>query len=310
MIEDLDQSWQRVELRHLAALRGVARAGSFRAAAERLGYSLSALSGQVASLERLVGQPLVERPGGRRPIAITPAGLRLLEHVDEIAARFVAARADLEAIRLERPELRLGIFQSAAVRLLPRIVRHLSRARPDLALELSERADDGVLLQQVAGGELDACFAVLPVGPGPFATAPVLDDPYVVLTRADGPLGACGSVAPGDLVDLPLIDFREVRPVHHGRQRLPRAARARIAARSDDSATIHALVAAGVGVAVLPELCIDTRDDALRAIPFDPPLAPRQVVLAWHRDRHPDGLDDVLGAVKDEGVLTEDDGRL
>ena len=79
MIEDLDQSWQRVELRHLAALRGVARAGSFRAAAERLGYSLSALSGQVASLERLVGQPLVERPGGRRTIAITPTGLSLVE---------------------------------------------------------------------------------------------------------------------------------------------------------------------------------------------------------------------------------------
>ena len=117
MIEDFDQSWQRVELRHLVALRGVATAGSFRAAADRLGYSLSALSGQVASLERLVGQPLVERPGGRRAISITPAGVRLLEHVDEIAARFVAARADLEAIRLERSELRLGIFQSAAVRL-------------------------------------------------------------------------------------------------------------------------------------------------------------------------------------------------
>ena len=298
MIEDFDHSWQRIELRHLVALRGVATTGSFRAAADRLGYSLSTLSGQVASLERLVGQPLVERPGGRRAIAITPAGLRLLEHVDEIAARFVAARADLEAIRLERSELRLGIFQSAAVRLLPRIVGHLSRVRPDLALELSERADDGLLLEQVAQGDLDACFAVLPVGPGPLATAHVLDDPYLLLARADGPLGARHRVAPGDLVDLPLIDFRDVRPAHHGRQRLPRGARATIAARSDDSATIHALVAAGVGVAVLPELCIDTRDDAVRAIPFDPPVAPRQVVLAWHRDRHPDGLDDVLSAVR------------
>ena len=108
----------------------------------------------------------------------------------------MAARAELEAIRLERSELRLGIFQSAAVRLLPRLVGHLSRVRPDLALELSERADDGLLLQQLARGGLDACFAVLPVGPGPFATAHVLDDPYLVLAHADGPLGGATAWRP------------------------------------------------------------------------------------------------------------------
>lgn len=130
MIEELDQSWQRVEVRHLRALDAVARTGSFRAAAARLGYSLSTISEQVAGLEQLVRMALVERPGGRRAVSITPAGRRLLDHAPEIALRFAAARADLEALRLERPSLRLGVFQSVAVRLLPAIVRACARRGP------------------------------------------------------------------------------------------------------------------------------------------------------------------------------------
>ena len=299
MIEDVDLSWQRVELRHLVALGAVAETGSFRAAARRLGYSLSALSGQIAGLERLVGQRLVDRPGGRRAIAITPAGGRLLEHAEEIAARMAAARADLEAIRLQRPRLRLGIFQSAAVRLLPDILRRLATVRPDLGLELIERADDGQLLELVARGDIDATFAALPVA-GPFAIAHVLDDPYMVLVPAESPLAARERVALEELAGHPWIDFRDVRPVHHGWQRLPRSARPEVVARSDDSATIHALVAGGIGVAILPQLCVSPRDPGVRAIPLDPPAEPRRIAVAWHADRRPDGLDDLLAGVRPE----------
>lgn len=300
MIGDIDPFWQRIELRHLIALRAVARTGSFRRAAASLGYSLSTLSEQVASLERLVGQRLVERPGGRRAVSITPAGLRLLEHADEIAARIAAARADLEAIRLARPTLRLGIFQSVAVRLLPGILRRLTSVRPALALELIERVDDALLLTLIASGDIDATFTALPVDPGPFATAHLLDDPYLLLAAADGPLADHSCVSPDELVEYPLIDHRELRPVHHGQERLPRGIRPPIAARSDDNATIHALVGAGIGVAILPRLSIDPRDPAVRAIPFDPPVAPRRIALAWHHDRRPDGLEDLLAAARHE----------
>ena len=151
MIEDIDQSWQRISLRHLVALHAVATAGSFRGGAERLGYSLSTVSEQIASLERLVAQPLVIRPGGRRAISITPAGQRLLDHADEIAARFAAARADLEGIRLQRPVLRLGIYQSVAARLLPGVLGRLSTRRPDVAIEVVERADDGLCSNWLRG---------------------------------------------------------------------------------------------------------------------------------------------------------------
>jgi DNA-binding transcriptional LysR family regulator len=300
MIDEIDPSWQRIELRHLVALYAIEVTGSFRGAALRLGYSISALSEQVAALERLVGQRLVERPGGRRSVTINPAGRRLLEHADEIGDRFVAARADLEAIRLERPLLRLGAFQSPAVRLFPGILRRLKPASPSISIELVERADDGVLLDLLSRGDVDVCFAVLPLGNGPYDVAPLLDDPYLLVVASDGPLGARESVSVAELADFSLIDYREIKPTNHARHRLPPTSRPRISARTDDNMTIHALVAAGVGVALMPHLCIDFRDPAVRAIEIEPMIEPRQIVLVSHVDRRPEGLDDLISAARDE----------
>src|ERR1700712_2418295 len=87
--------WLGVELRHLAALEAVAEEGSFGRAALKLGYTQSAISQQIATLERLVGEQLVDRPGGPRPIALTEAGRMLLRHARAIVARLKAAQADL-----------------------------------------------------------------------------------------------------------------------------------------------------------------------------------------------------------------------
>src|SRR5919107_4194884 len=89
--------WLGIELRHLLALEAVAREGSFGKAATSLGYTQSAVSQQIAMLERIVGQRLVERPGGPRPVSLTEAGRLLLKHADAIAARLQAAQADLAA---------------------------------------------------------------------------------------------------------------------------------------------------------------------------------------------------------------------
>jgi molybdate transport repressor ModE-like protein len=90
--------WLGIEIRHLAALEAVSREGSFHRAAERLGYTQSAVSGQIALLERLVGERLLERPGGRRPVFLTEAGQLLLRHAERIVAHLAAARADLAAV--------------------------------------------------------------------------------------------------------------------------------------------------------------------------------------------------------------------
>jgi molybdate transport repressor ModE-like protein len=90
--------WSGIELRHLAALDAVAREGSFRRAATRLGYVQSAISHQIAALETLTGKRLIERSRGTRPLALTEAGEILLAHADAVIARVRAAQADLAAL--------------------------------------------------------------------------------------------------------------------------------------------------------------------------------------------------------------------
>src|ERR1041385_1416826 len=82
-----------VELRHLLALQAIAQHGSFGRAAQSLGYTQSAISQQIAALERAVGEKLVERPGGPRPVSLTEAGELLLRHAEAIVARMKAAQA-------------------------------------------------------------------------------------------------------------------------------------------------------------------------------------------------------------------------
>ena len=76
--------WLGLDLRHLVALKTIADEGSFGRAAEKLGYTQSAVSQQIAALERIVGLRLVERPGGPRPVSLTEAGEILLRHADAI----------------------------------------------------------------------------------------------------------------------------------------------------------------------------------------------------------------------------------
>src|SRR4051794_41848496 len=84
-----------VEARHLAALQAIAEERSFSRAAERLGYAQSAVSQQIAALERAAGLKLVERPGGPRPVSLTEAGEIVLRHADRLLARLGGPRARL-----------------------------------------------------------------------------------------------------------------------------------------------------------------------------------------------------------------------
>src|ERR687883_655615 len=107
------EGWPGLELRHLLALQAVSRGGGFARGGRGLGLTQSAISQQIAALERTVGQRLVERPGGRRRIWLTEAGEALLRHADAIVAHVHAAAADLDALTDGRAgRLRVGTYQS------------------------------------------------------------------------------------------------------------------------------------------------------------------------------------------------------
>jgi molybdate transport repressor ModE-like protein len=277
--------WLGIELRHFLALEAVARTGSFGKAATALGYTQSAVSQQIATLERIVGQRLVERPGGPKPVSLTEAGRLLLTHADAIAARVAAAQADLTALEDGQVgTLRVGVFQSVGQRILPDVMRRFLEAWPQVDVSLTESADDTELLALVERGELDLTFSDLPLVEGPFESVELMRDPYVLVVPADSLLLERNSppsyreIAEHDLIGhkhcrtLAKIEAGFWRPV-------------RFVFRSDHNQTVQALVAAGVGLALVPQLTMDAEDESTALIEL-PKIPPRIIALAWHRDRY------------------------
>ena len=282
------ENWLGLELRHLIALKAIAEEGSFGRAAASLGYTQSAISQQIAMLERIVGQKLIDRPGGPKQVSLTEAGELLLRHADAIAARLQAAHADLAALDAgDAGPLRIGTYQSVGARVLPVLFREFSEQWPDVEITLQESADDRDLIHLVERGELDLTFVVLPLDPGPYETIDLFRDPYVLVVPAGSPL-ASRDRAPSlrELVEHPLISNRRCRTTQRVEERLRQAGRdPRIAFRSDDNGTVQGLVAAGVGIAIVPRLTVDETDDAICVVDLADRVPPRLIGIAWHRDR-------------------------
>ncbi|MDQ5819993.1 MAG: LysR family transcriptional regulator, partial [Actinomycetota bacterium] len=200
-------------MRHLAALEAVSREGSFGRAATALGYTQSAVSQQIATLERIVDEKLVDRPGGPKPVSLTEAGRLLLRHAEAIVARIAAAQADLTALRDgEAGTLRVGIYQSIGQRILPELMRRFAASWPLVDVALTESASDEELLELVERGELDLTFADLPLTEGPFEFVELLRDPWLLVVPADSPLADRGSPPPlREIANLDLIGFRQCR---------------------------------------------------------------------------------------------------
>jgi DNA-binding transcriptional LysR family regulator len=274
-------SWLGVEVRHLAALQAIAAEHSFGRAALRLGYTQSAVSQQIATLERIVGEQLIERPGGPRPVALTEAGELLLRHADSIVARLQAAQDDLQALRSgEAGTLRVGTFQSVGARVLPDVMRRFTAQWPQIDVSLVELEDDEVAAA-IERGEIDVGFVLLPVEDAPVEAVEVLRDPYVLVKPN-------GSSLPAYLPAIaaePLVGFRESSAIA-GVVAAFRAAgvEPQWAFRSNDNPTVQGLVGAGVGNAVMPRLTVDERDPRVEVVDL-PAVPPRLIGIARHRDR-------------------------
>jgi DNA-binding transcriptional LysR family regulator len=278
--------WLGIDLRHLSALEAVARTGSFGRAARELGYTQSAVSQQIAQLERIVGQKLFHRPGGPRRVEPTEAGLLLLGHADAIVAQLDASRADMAALAEGAAgTLRVGIYQSVGTRLLPALVRRFREQWPLVGVRVREESAAADLLRLLEHGELDLTFADLPLREGPFEWAELLQDPYVLLVSARSELASLDA-APSlrEVGRLPLIGRRSTdEPERFLAGRVPEV---NVVFRTDDNGTLAAFVAEDLGAAIEPRLVVDPRDRDVKMLPFGSRIPPRTLVLAWHRDRY------------------------
>jgi DNA-binding transcriptional LysR family regulator len=281
-------AWAGLEMRHLLALVAVVESGTFSAAAEQLGYTQSAVSQQVGTLERMVGAPLFERPGGRRPVQLTTAGEMLLTHARAVIARVSAAAADLRALASgEQGELRVGTLPSVGTKILPGLLGTFRAEWPGVQIVLRESRESFDLIQAVETGDIDLTF--IDIGPydtGSLQVRRLLDDPMVLVAPADSPEARRISVSIDDVAHLPMIGTRNpgCRQIIDDAFRQA-AALPSYVFRSDDNPTIHGLVGSGLAYAVLPLLTVDENDPNVAVVPIRPEPPPRQLGIAWHPER-------------------------
>jgi DNA-binding transcriptional LysR family regulator len=269
-----------LDVKRLKVLREVAAHGSFSAAAEALAYTQSAVSQQIATLEREAGTVLVDRSA--RGVSLTDAGEALCRHADAILARLAEAETELEAIAgLRGGRLRLTAFPTAGATLAPRAIAAFRERHPAVDLTLiPAEPEDGIAA--LRAGETDIALLIESGFETSYDPAiertPVMEDPMYVILPAGHPLAERRRMRLEDLREDPWIVGSSSSTCPDA-QLLLRACQSagfepRIAFNSDDYLAIQGFVAAGVGVSLIPDLALlALRDDVVvRSLRTRPPM--------------------------------------
>ena len=284
-----------LDVRQLRVLREVAARGSFSAAAEALNYTQPAVSQQVAALERAADAKLVDR--APRGVRLTDAGRALVEHADALLARLAAAESELEAIAGVRGgRVRLASFPTAGASLVPPVVAVFHERYPDVELSLVEaEPEDSVRMlraaelelalvldyRRPAKSELDRLYEGIEL-------RQLIDDPMFLALPKGHPAARTARLRLEELAEESWIQNDTTGPC--GRLHLAVCEAAgfepRIAFESDDFNVVQGLVAAGVGVSLLPALALtNLREDiVVRSLGKRAPL--RRVAAATPAGRY------------------------
>lgn len=257
----------------------------FGRAAEACFVSQPTLSTQIRKLERELGVELFERHP--RQVIVTEAGKRVVEH-----ARAAVAEADAirEVARQshdpEAATIRLGVFPTLAPYLLPHVVPALHRTYPRLELLLVEDKTEAVL-QRLADGTLDAGVLALPIDAEHLHQEPLFDEDFVLAVPSDHPLA--GSGRPIDLASLAGEELLLLEEGHCLRAQALSVCRLNGASersgfRATSLETLRQMVAAGVGITLLPELAVHEPVPAYDGVSlrrFRAPRPSRSVAMFW-----------------------------
>ncbi|MEA2445822.1 MAG: hypothetical protein QOJ12_3114 [Thermoleophilales bacterium] len=280
-----------LDVRRMKVLREVAARGSFSAAAEALSFTQSAISQQIAALERETGTKLVER--GARGIRMTEAGEVLVRHADAVLQRLSSAEDELAALAgLRGGRLRLSAFQSAGATLVPQAMAAFNRRYPDVELALTQ-AEPEPATEMMRAGELDIAivydFDGVPGGiDEQLDSVYLLDDQYDLLLGVDHPLAKRARVRLADLADERWVNSC---PPSGCRQAVVRACvqagfEPNVEFELDDILAMQALVAAGMGVTLLPRLGLTTVHPGVVVRPLEREAPVRRIHAARLRDAY------------------------
>ncbi|MFJ8042195.1 LysR family transcriptional regulator [Kitasatospora sp. NPDC096147] len=279
----MDMAW-------LDVFRTAARLGSFTAAGERLGYTQSAISRQISSLEGEFGAPLFDRlPRGVR---LTEHGRTLLPHAEAVLDRLGTARRELTALTsLTGGHLRVGSFDSANAVLLPTALARFRAAHPAIAVSVTEGLS-ATLLDHLRDGRID--LAVVTAYPGhaydtdTFDLTPLTTDPVLVALPPGHPQATSASLRLTDLADAPWIAADRDPGSTLLAACLRQGFHPRIEYTVAEWTAKLGLVAAGLGVTLIPSLAAPAARPDLALVPLHPDDTPIRLLHTATRRTHTD----------------------
>jgi DNA-binding transcriptional LysR family regulator len=273
-----------LNLVRLKVLTEVVQRGSFSAAADALDYTQSAVSQAVARLEAETGATLLVRD--RRGVRATAAGATLLQHADTIFTQVQAAEDDLAAVLGVRGgRLRIASFPSAGATLMPQAVAAFRHLHPEVELSLGEGEPEDIA-PRLRAGEFD--LALLFEFPGDasqfggLASTALIHDPLWVAVPGNHPLARKRGLGLLDLRNEDWVQTSAASPCarHVVRVCLEAGFEPRVSFESDDYETVQGLVAAGVGVALIPRLALSHRQPGLVVRKLEPESPVRLIFAA------------------------------
>jgi DNA-binding transcriptional LysR family regulator len=268
----------------LKVLREVAYRGSISATAEALSYTQSAISQQIATLEAETGMTLLERHP--RGVSLTAAGQMLVGHAEGILAGLEAAEAALSEIAgLRGGRLRVASFPTAGATLMPQAIATFRSSYPGVELTLTEGEPEQIA-PRLRAGEMDLALLFEFAGETPLqedvTRVELLEDPMYLALPGEHPLAGKGKLRLEDLREEAWVQTSRSSPCARHVVRCCHAAdfEPNVSFESDDYQTVQGLVAAGVGVALIPELALSVvrEDITIRTLSPAPPV--RQVIAA------------------------------
>lgn len=298
-----------LDVKRLQILREVALQGSFTAAAGALGFSPSAVSQQIAQLEREVGTTLVERMS--TGAVLTPAGRALLRHANAIIARAAEAEEELRQLADGHAgRIRAAAFTCAAGSLMPHAIVASRRAHPAVEVELIEQ-DRDASLAGLRSGRLDLAVVawggyMRPTDDDFIERIPLLEERVDALLPRGHRLANAPSVSLSDLASEPWADCSGGNAAY---TMIAVGIEPRIVFTSDNFGVLQGIVAARMAVSFMPRLAqVNLRPDVvLKRI--EPPPPARQVVIAARvADRRPVAVKTMIGALQDVAGRYMDDG--
>jgi len=273
-----------MEIHQLRYVCAIAETGSFSRAAERCQVAQPSLSQQVLKLEEDLGSKLFDRLG--RSIRLTEAGRAFLPHARSILTQMETARSSVtDKCADVRGSVSVGVIPTIAPYLMPHYTKAFTRKHPEAKLRIVEETTP-ILLESLRNLSIDLAILALPLRYKDLELFPLCTEPLFAVLPKEHPLAGSESLALKDLRGEPFVMLRD----GHCFRDLSIAActRARVAPRiafeSGQFSSLFGMVAAGVGISLVPEMAID-RNAGCRYVRLSDARATRTIVAAILRGR-------------------------